>query len=71
MKCHPYAENLRMLGERVVEVKRDIYVCFLDHTKAINKERHGKMLEILQIPDIDEKISNLSRIHTGRKLLQF
>ena len=46
---------LRMLEERAVEVKRDLYVCFLDYTKAFDKVRHGEMLEMLQNLDTDDK----------------
>ena len=37
----------RMLGEGVVEVKRDMCGCFLDYTKAFDNVRHKDMLEML------------------------
>ena len=42
---------LRMLGESAVELKRDIYFCFLDHIKV----RHEEKTEILQNLDLDVK----------------
>ena len=44
---------LRMLGERTVEVKRDLCVCFPDYAKAFDKVRHKEMLELLQTLNID------------------
>ena len=46
---------LRMLWERVVEIKRDMYVCSLDCIKALDKVGHEEMLEMLQSIDIDGK----------------
>ncbi|CAF1302854.1 unnamed protein product [Adineta ricciae] len=46
---------LRMIIERSIEVKHDIYLCFLDYTKAFDKVKHENMFEILEKLDIDSK----------------
>ena len=59
---------LRMLGERVVEVKRVLFVWFLNHTKAFDKVRDKGILEMLQNLDIYGKdiqsIQNLYWVQT-------
>ena len=46
---------LRMLSERAIEMQRDVYICFIDYTKAFDKVRHEELLEMLQNLDIDGK----------------
>ena len=38
---------LRMLRERDVELRRDLYVCFLGYAKAFDKVSHEEMLQNL------------------------
>ena len=38
---------LRTLGEKAVELKRDLYVCFPDFSNAFDKVRNEEMLEML------------------------
>ena len=52
---------LRMLIERTIEVKHDIYLCFLDYTKAFDRVKHANLFEILQNLDIDGKDLRLIR----------
>ena len=52
---------LRILIERTIEVKHDIYLCFLDYTKAFDKVKHGNLFQILEKLDIDGKDLRLVR----------
>ncbi|CAF1377520.1 unnamed protein product [Adineta ricciae] len=52
---------LRMIIERSIEVKHDLYLCFLDYTKAFDKVKHDNLLEILDQVDIDGKDLQLIR----------
>ena len=46
---------LEMLIERTIEVKHDIYLYFLDYTKAFDRVKHANLFEILENLDIDGK----------------
>ena len=37
-----------MITERCVEMQKDVYVCFIDYTKAFDKVKHVKLFEMLQ-----------------------
>ena len=39
---------LRMLMERAIEVKKDLYVCFVDYEKAFDRVRHVDLIRILE-----------------------
>jgi hypothetical protein len=52
---------LRMIIERSIEVKHDIYLCFLDNTKAFDKVKHDNLFQILEKLDIDGKDLRLIR----------
>ena len=52
---------LRTLGERSVEVQKDLYVCFLDYSKAFDTIKHEILLEIVQSMDIYGKDIRLLR----------
>ncbi|CAF2034053.1 unnamed protein product [Rotaria magnacalcarata] len=52
---------LRMIIERSIEVKHDIYLCFLDYTKAFDKVKHDNLFQILEQLDIDGKDLRLIR----------
>ena len=60
---------LRMLSERAIEIQRDVYLRFIDYTKAIDKVQHEEMLKVLHNLDIDRKniriIRNLYWEHTA------
>jgi len=47
--------TLSMLMERSIEVKRDIYLCFIDYSKAFDKVRHEELFKILNQLNIDGK----------------
>ena len=46
---------LRMLSERSIEMKRDLYVCFIDYTKAFDTVQHEELFRILQALNLDGK----------------
>ena len=46
---------LRNLMERSLEVKKDLYICFIDYTKAFDRVKHSEIIQILQNLDIDGK----------------
>ena len=43
---------LRMLSERAIEVQKDLYVCFIDYTKAFDKVQHEEPFHLLQALDL-------------------
>ena len=47
--------NLRMLIERCLEVNKDIFLCFIDYTKAFDSINHNKLIESLEKTEIDGK----------------
>jgi len=47
--------TLKMLCERSIEMQQDLYLCFIDYTKAFDKVQHEKLIEILQSLDMDGK----------------
>ena len=44
-----------MLAERCIEMQKDLYLCFIDYSKAFDKVRHEKLFNILEHLDIDGK----------------
>ena len=46
---------LRTLTERAIEIQRDLYLCFIDYTKAFDKLRHEEIMLILDSLNIDCK----------------
>ena len=47
--------TLKMLMERCIEVQKDLYLCFIDYSKAFDKVRHDNLFDILNNLDIDSK----------------
>ena len=45
--------TLRMITERGVEVQKDVYMCFIDYTKAFDKVQHMTFFEVLQELDVN------------------
>ena len=39
--------NLRTICERAAGVQKDVYICFIDYTKAFDRVKHLKMIECL------------------------
>lgn len=54
---------LRTLGERMIEKKKDLFVCYIDYTKAFDRVNHTKLITIMEnigIPFYETRmISNL------------
>ena len=46
---------IRTLTERAIEIQKDLYLCFIDYTKAFDKLRHEEMMSILDSLNIDGK----------------
>ena len=46
---------LRTLTERSIEVQKDLYLCFIDYTKAFDKVNHEELIHILEHLNIDGK----------------
>ena len=47
--------TLSMLMERCIEVQKDLSICFIDYSKAFDKVKHEKLVEMLNQLDIDGK----------------
>ena len=52
---------LRILAERAIEMQRDVYLCFIDFTKAFDRVKHKDLMQILMELDIDGKDLRLIR----------
>ena len=37
---------LRTLTERAIEIQKDLYLCFIDYTKAFDKLRHEEIMSV-------------------------
>ena len=51
--------QLRMISERVTEIGKKIYVCFVDYQKAFDRVKHDKLLEITEragIPELERRL---------------
>ncbi|GFO02441.1 endonuclease-reverse transcriptase [Plakobranchus ocellatus] len=46
---------LRTLIERALEVQKDVYLCFIDYTKAFDRVRHDEIITELKQLNIDGK----------------
>ena len=46
---------LKTLMERSIEVQKDLYLCFIDYSKAFDKVRHSDLFDILNGLDVDGK----------------
>ena len=46
---------VHVLSERAIEMQKDVYMCFMDYTKAFDKINREELLLILQCPDLDGK----------------
>ena len=38
---------LRTLIERALEIQKDVYLCFIDYTKAFDRVRHNEIIKEL------------------------
>jgi len=44
-----------MLSERAIEMQRNLFLCFIDYSKAFDNVKHEKLLEMLEDIQIDGK----------------
>ena len=47
--------NLRLICERHLEVQKDVYICFLDYEKALDRDRHEPLMQCLSEFGVDGK----------------
>ena len=47
--------TLKNLGQRVIEMKKDLFLCFIDYKKAFDKVKHKEMICMLNQIGIDDK----------------
>ena len=47
--------NLRTVCERAIDLGKDVYICFIDYTKAFDRVKHSKIIECLSEIGIDDK----------------
>ena len=47
--------NLWTICERATDVQKDVYICFIDYTKAFDRVKHFKMIEFLSEIGMDDK----------------
>ena len=68
--------SLRTLMERAIEIQKDLYLCFIDYSKAFDKVKHSDLFDILLRDNCDGKdlrvVRNLYWVQTctGYKKLQ-
>lgn len=46
---------IRMLGEKAIEMQKDLFLCFIDYGNAFDSVRHKNLLDILYNLNIDTK----------------
>ena len=70
--------NFRVLCEKALEINQDVYICFIDYTKAFDKVKHHMMIECLTelgIPNKDLQIiteqywEQRAVIQTGKSII--
>ena len=55
---------MRNIIERSIYVQKDLYLCFIDYSKAFDKVRHDKPFDMLERLDIDVKaLRRLKNLH--------
>ena len=47
--------NLRTICERATDVQKDVYICFIDYTKSLDRVKHFKMIECLSEIGMNDK----------------
>ena len=47
--------KLRTIFERTIAMQKDVYICFIDYTKAFDRVNHTKMIECLSEIGVDDK----------------
>ena len=52
---------VRMISERAIEMQKDVYMCFIDYTKAFDNVKHDELFKLLSTLDINGKDLRLIR----------
>ena len=47
--------NIRTVCEQAIDLGKDVYICFIDYTKAFDRVKHSKIIECLSEIGIDNK----------------
>ena len=47
--------NLRTVCEQAIDLGKDVYICFIDYTKAFDRVKHSKIIQCLSEIGIDYK----------------
>ena len=56
--------NLRTICERATDVQKDVYICFIDYTKAFDRVNYFKMVECSsEIGMNDEDLQIISKLY--------
>ena len=56
--------NLWTICERATDVQKDVYICFIDYTKAFDPVKYFKMIECLSEIGIDDKdLQIITKLH--------
>ena len=53
--------NFRLLCEKALEINQDVYICFIDYTKAFDKVKHHMMIECLTELGVPIELIELER----------
>ena len=51
--------QLRMISERVIQMGKRVYLCFVDYQKAFYRVKHDKLLEVMEaagIPELERRL---------------
>ena len=60
--------QLHILGERMMEKQKSLYVCFIDYTKAFDRIKHHKLIQILLDKGIPkEEIKIIGNLYWSQK----
>ena len=54
--------NIHWIIEKARELKKKIYLCFIDYTKALHRVDHNKLWKILQEMGVSDHLTFLLRI---------
>ncbi|KAL0893269.1 hypothetical protein ABMA27_014867 [Loxostege sticticalis] len=46
---------VRVLGERCLDMNRDLHICFIDYEKAFDRVQHTKLIEVLMSKGLDSR----------------
>ena len=45
---------VRSICERALEIDKEVYICFINYTKAFDQVKHSKMIECLKEIGVDD-----------------